>query len=328
MQRIKSFFLLISTLSLALCAPAFANKQLVIFGDSYSDNGNTFQASSHTYPGEAYNQGHFSNGPTWAHYFAQMLGFNPTDPIEYRNFAYGKAQITGVQSFQTHVPGAPKPSWSFTVPDLATEINQYLNEGNLAPQQTMYVIFIGTNDVLNFTPTTDNKKNIAFINHLTQKLDESVQRLKYLGAHNIIIINLRALQFSPLAHQIGEKLVKQAVFPDYASYEKQLISMIQTFNQNLNQHYANYNTIRIYDSYAFDTAVIQKIKTDYYAYSWYRNQFQLKEVETPCYANHGNYVDRVERGCHTVWEHFFYDRIHPTTYVHNLMAKDLYRAVT
>jgi phospholipase/lecithinase/hemolysin len=50
-------FLLLSN---ALC---FATpKQLVIFGDSYSDNGNVYAASKNTYPGQAYYLGHFLDG--------------------------------------------------------------------------------------------------------------------------------------------------------------------------------------------------------------------------------------------------------------------------
>src|ERR1700722_9994900 len=46
-------------------------QKLIIFGDSYSDNGNVYQLTQEAIPNSLrYYQGRFSNGPAWAEYFA------------------------------------------------------------------------------------------------------------------------------------------------------------------------------------------------------------------------------------------------------------------
>src|SRR3990167_2721798 len=56
------------------------DKRMIVFGDSYSDNGNDYKLSGNKYPNSnAYYQGRFSNGPVWVEYFAKLLGINPDD---------------------------------------------------------------------------------------------------------------------------------------------------------------------------------------------------------------------------------------------------------
>ena len=143
---LQFFYLLSLTTSPLAFATDFNHiKQIVIFGDSYSDNGNTYQISKNTYPGQAYYLGRFFNGPTWSEYFAGKLGFDATDATKFRNYAYGQAQINGKITLTTHQIHNPKHTWQFTVPDLTDEINQYLKEGDIKPKETLYFIFIGIN---------------------------------------------------------------------------------------------------------------------------------------------------------------------------------------
>ena len=68
--------------------------ELVIFGDSLSDVGNTSQASFGTYPGQFYSNGRFSNGPVYVEAVATGLGLSPTvrSTAGGSNFAYGGAR--------------------------------------------------------------------------------------------------------------------------------------------------------------------------------------------------------------------------------------------
>ncbi|KTD13211.1 SGNH/GDSL hydrolase family protein [Legionella jamestowniensis] len=101
------------------------NNQMVIFGDSYSDNGNTFKKSFNTYPGRAYSLGRFTNGPTWSEYLAMKLGIDNMDITAYRNYAYGQAQLLGQIELLTH---DEEKEWSFTVPELSSQIDEYLKD--------------------------------------------------------------------------------------------------------------------------------------------------------------------------------------------------------
>ena len=93
--------------------------KLVIFGDSLSDQGNTYTVTSAlgtpTPPPQAYWEGRFSNGPIWAEYFAQYLGVRLVASSQVRsgkdaegvNFAWGGAtsQLANLDPAGVPVPG-------------------------------------------------------------------------------------------------------------------------------------------------------------------------------------------------------------------------------
>lgn len=284
---IVGFFLFIFALN------GFALKQIVVFGDSYSDNGNTYHASDNTYPGIAYYQGRFSGGPTWSEQLAKRLGINPANKAEFRNYAYGQAQVVGNITLETH--NASK-SWSFTIPDLAGEIDEYQKQGNIQPDHTLYFVFIGTNDFLNYVPST-KAKNQAFVKKTFAALTEQVQRLSDMGAKMIVLFNMRDLQLSPLAKQLAEKYKHH--------YLRKLNHMITSYNQLLQKQYGTNKQIMIYNIHEFDV------------------MHYPTRLLTPCYVNKGNYVDPVNPVCINAAQHYFYDRIHPTEATNRLIADDL-----
>jgi GDSL-like Lipase/Acylhydrolase len=53
--------------ALFLLRASYGHQRLVVFGDSLSDNGNTFAVAE--VPGISYFQGRYSNGPNWVDYF-------------------------------------------------------------------------------------------------------------------------------------------------------------------------------------------------------------------------------------------------------------------
>ena len=70
----------------------FKPSSLVVFGDSYSDHGNTYRSSHSTYPfSPAYWDGRFSNGPVWVEYLARHFGLNPLKTTQLSDFTYGQA---------------------------------------------------------------------------------------------------------------------------------------------------------------------------------------------------------------------------------------------
>ena len=106
---------------------SFLNVQdLVVFGDSLSDNGNTFSTAG--LPKAPYYNGRWTNGPNWVDYFSQFAGTQDvTAFLQNRgtNFAVGGS----------------------TSVDLAGQIGTYLadNSGRANPSD-LYVIWIGAND--------------------------------------------------------------------------------------------------------------------------------------------------------------------------------------
>ena len=81
------FFLLSFLFPLKVSAQNY--DEIYVFGDSFSDTGNVFNATKGAIPpSPAYFNGRFSNGPVWVEYLAPQLGltFDPST-----NFAFGGA---------------------------------------------------------------------------------------------------------------------------------------------------------------------------------------------------------------------------------------------
>ena len=308
-MRRPIFFLILALFTYS----ALATQQMVIFGDSYSDNGNTFKASHYTYPGQTYNLGRFSDGPTWSEYIAAKENINPMDPMKFRNYAYGQAQILHTVSLTTHAPHS-QSKWQFDVPDLSREIDQYIKEGQVDPKNTIYYFFIGTNDFLNFKPTTHSASN-DFMNQRLNALMKQITRVNQLGADHIIVFTLPNLALTPLAHQLNTHYRH--------NYLSNLNTMIQKFNKHLKERLARYPNITLFDIYDFDTSTTHK----HPVYSWYRNTYTLSNTASPCYINKGNYVDHVNSPCANPWQYLYYDRVHLTTYANYILANSIYHVI-
>lgn len=321
-MKFKDLILLLFT-ALTLTANAARVRQLIVFGDSYSDNGNTYRASQETYPGAAYSLGRFTNGPTWSEDLAAKLGIDRTDSRYFRNFAYGSAKIAGRVRLETH---DASHSWEFTIPDLAGEIDEYVAEGTVNPADSLYTLFMGTNDIMSYEPSTP-KANHAFVEGLLETLGEQVTRLESLGAKHVVVFDMRLLSHTALARQHAERS-DPGLKANYAKgYIDMLDEMIVDFNKNLAVRFANDARVMLYSAYDFDKALINKIDAGGAEYRWYRSSFRLENDLDECYVNGGNYVERVAETCTKPESYFYYDRIHPSAYVHLEMARDLAKAL-
>lgn len=157
-------------------------KNLVVFGDSLSDQGNLFAATS-GYPPAPYKDGRFSNGPVWVEYLVQSLDI----PGLYLNYAYA-----GAQTGETNVDG--------TYPGFLTQIRSYVNQLESSrnypsafamPADTLFVVAIGAND---FWQVSDIS---AAINQAITNIKTGITELLQTGAKNFIITNIPDLGKTP-----------------------------------------------------------------------------------------------------------------------------------
>lgn len=164
--------LCLTSVLLAFCATnGFAGPfdEIVVFGDSLSDNGNLLFFEEQPEPDpQVYYQGRFSNGPVWVEYLAepQRLDAPLTD------FAIGGAQTSG-----------------FPPPSVGEQVTAYIATADrpLSPQ-TIYIIWIGANDYLN--GDGDFQDAVANINH-------AMDDLAQFGAMHILVLNLPDLGTIP-----------------------------------------------------------------------------------------------------------------------------------
>jgi outer membrane lipase/esterase len=126
----------------ALLAPvtAHAYSALYVFGDSLSDAGNVYLATSGVQPAPPYVGGQFSNGPTWVQDLSGSLGLGSETPslIGGNDYAWGGA-TTGYAA-----------SAGAAVPSLQAQVQAFNSvHGNSAPSTALYSIWIGANDLDN-----------------------------------------------------------------------------------------------------------------------------------------------------------------------------------
>ncbi|KAI8800243.1 GDSL lipase/esterase [Cladochytrium replicatum] len=188
MQLVKATWLAV----LGLSALVNAQRRVVFFGDSLTDNGNgIFKLSGGLFPPFPYYKGRFSDGPTWAEYFA-----NSSASIkEVYNYAHGAATTDNKVS----------PSWKFiddiklysggaittgvNTPGVAQQIDTFFADpvaSKFNPHQTIFSVFAGFNDYSNIA----SQGVVVTPTQVATAVMASVQRLAKAGARFIIVWKL------------------------------------------------------------------------------------------------------------------------------------------
>jgi phospholipase/lecithinase/hemolysin len=192
-------FITIAALSITLTATAVAQapySQLVVFGDSLSDTGNTFALTNETIPptgpGEfPYATGRFANGLIWIDFLKQDLGFEDAEVL---NFAFGGAR-TGF-GFNEPPPGIFDGPAGLTVPTVGTQIAAYLLADQPDPDQ-LTILWAGANDLL---MSGSPEATVA-------NLEQHIRALETAGADEFLIPNLPPLGDVPAVDNWFQSLV-------------------------------------------------------------------------------------------------------------------------
>lgn len=181
---------------------------LIVFGDSLSDVGNTNFWTAGAFPGSNYFDGRFSNGPTYAERLSEGLGLGALtrDGEGGDNFAYGGAETDGPGGFE-----------GLFLNSFVEQVDDYLDrlDGSSPPADTLFVVFIGANDYLRGGQT-----NAAIPAGVVQT---QLNRLINAGAETFLGINLPLLGLTP---DKNSSSATAAEFNGYASsYNEALASV-------------------------------------------------------------------------------------------------------
>lgn len=169
-----------------ICLPTLTTAgpytDLIVFGDSLSDVGNTSASTFGIQPGSNYYQGRFSNGPTYAERLSAGLGLGALtrDGAGGDNFAYGGAETNGPGGFE-----------GLFLNSLVEQVTTYLNRLNGATPnpQTLFVVFIGANDYLRGGQTSATTP--------AGVVQTQLNRLISAGARQLLGVNLPLLGLTP-----------------------------------------------------------------------------------------------------------------------------------
>ncbi|KAF9907903.1 hypothetical protein EC991_010416 [Linnemannia zychae] len=304
------------------CMPARINS-LIVFGDSFSDNGNVLELSKHAWPLPAfYPEGRFTNGFVWADFVAKDRRLKMT------NFAHG-----GATTDSEIVQGYSGSKADLPVPGFIQQINDYYLP-NRSPEDiaeldsTLFVISFQGNDFL-FDTSISTETVLA-------NVERGVRQLIDRGARHIVV--MENTDIGRIPYFLGnETLVREKTalaekqhreYQDMAyRFRREYGYPRRTkgtngqshvfFNCDAQQSCTNSNNnnrpeikvnVAFFDLFVFLRRLNHPRRL---------RQLGIKDVAHGC-------VDPIaETGCADPARNYYYDPYHPTTKVHREIANGL-----
>jgi phospholipase/lecithinase/hemolysin len=225
MQRYGALLLtVISLFASVSSAHADPINQIVVFGDSLSDVGNTYIAAG--IPPAPYYQGHYSNGPIWLEQLATKLGITaPTASLAGgTDYAFGGAETgTGV---------SPKG-----VPNMLTQVGQYLGAHTPRSGQ-LFVLWGAANNF--FNGQTNPVVPVMDIGH-------AITELAAAGAKNFLVPNYPNLALTPFGRS-SSPAVQQGLAALTQGYNQVLKAELATLQGSLGVHITQLNNYGLFQT--------------------------------------------------------------------------------
>lgn len=269
---------------------------IVVFGDSLSDNGNLYEFMRHQLPqSPPYYEGRFSNGPVWIeHLIATYFPDNPA--LHLQDYAFGGAGVSEEDDDDDVL---------FT---LRREIKTYLlAHADKASEDSLFVVWIGANNYLGMP--NEIEKTLLDVN---TGITHGLQKLAEKGAKHILVLNLPDLGRTPAAIEFGsietmsyfstqhnEALSKTVsnLRQAYPDVEWLFFDMNTAFNEVL-EHAADYGFTNITGTCA-NSIVDSQTRTSV-----------LNMVSSVTSKNKGDACEG----------YLFFDLVHPTGFAHKILA--------
>ncbi|CAF1112242.1 unnamed protein product [Adineta steineri] len=152
-------------------------KNIIIFGDSYTDTGNVYKLTRRAWPlSPPYHRGRYCNGPNWVD---QLRGSSV------KNYAYGSA-TTDSNFVQGYTIG------NVPVPGIRQQVQNYMKGWNsrfVSRPDTLHIVWIGGNDFI--------FNHSALPNLVVPSLMNSINDLVAKDAKNILVVDQVPAQYIP-----------------------------------------------------------------------------------------------------------------------------------
>lgn len=265
-------------------AMPFSN--LYVFGDSLSDTGNMYSATSGILPPSPYySEGRSANGPLWVEQLSPRLG------IPYQqatNFAWLGAGTGYNNAWDLDGPSGVD-FWG-----LSDQLNHYVtSSGGMADPNALYVVWAGPND---FISLADPAQIPAAIANGINNIATTVAILNSIGAQHFLVPNMPDLGLTPRANAFG--------------VSAQLSDLTTVFNAYLEMTLMTLGLDIVMPDAA---GLMQDIAADPVAYG-------LTNASGACFNELELYGGGTPTVCADPQNYLFWDTLHPTTAGHALMA--------
>ena len=303
-----------AVLCFSLLVPSLANADLsfnriITFGDSLSDPGNYFVLTGDfvvrpfvPVPDAPYLIGgfHFSNGPTWVEQLATDLRMPASGapaflfPGMFTNYAIGRSRAREV----------PQADLACASCYLAAQVEKFLKDFHgRAPQNALYVVFIGSNDLrdaLEVFDLNDLGPSFTIIATAISATQQNIEALLEAGARKFLIANLPNVGITPYVTHFGPPGAVDAAEFLSGWYNAQLEEMLAGFSGSGIQR----TTLDVY-------TLLNKLVDE-------PSLAHLTNATNSCLA-FGVFQGAI---CAYPKDYLFWDGIHPTTTGHDALSDE------
>jgi phospholipase/lecithinase/hemolysin len=204
--------------------PDFRFKNVVTFGDSYTDNGNVYKLSRGIWPrSPPYYRGRYCNGPNWVD---QLKIFGV------KNYAYGGATTDNVI-----VQGYAKFG-TIPVPGVRQQIGIYKNGtrwNKINFARTLYILWAGGNDLIDKPTLTPPQIVTSLLN--------GVNDLLAIGAKHILVFNAVPAQSIPVTQGLAPPATLAYLTSVFNSALTAELGIIQQSNTEASLNIFNINSL-------------------------------------------------------------------------------------
>ncbi|NOT85975.1 MAG: SGNH/GDSL hydrolase family protein [Methylococcaceae bacterium] len=303
MTRLYKKILLCVFLSTSLSLTAAPLNKLVVFGDSLSDNGNLAAVQDYSFLNlPPYHHG-FTNGSPAVEQLATLLktallpSYYFSGTVYGNNFAVAGARASGNR-----------------VIDLNAQVGAFLwNQHGIAPNDTLYVIFIGGNDIRDMRDQANEITANTILNMASGNIQNALLQLHNAGANHFLVVN---------AADNG-KLPETRLLAAYSTVDllKRGYQKTTAFNEKLEKTVESIEKSQGVDIELFD------LMTFFNGILNHANPNHFSNATDACYSS--VYFAYYPICDDSKMDSFvFFDEIHPTQRVHALLGHALFSEVS
>lgn len=274
---------------------AYAYDQVVVFGDSLSDNGNLAQKFGGAVPAAPYDNGHFTNGAVAVEVMAAKLGVPLVD------YAYGGALTGTGNQFQAQNPLVANTG-------MLSQVNNYVAGGS-ASANSLYVVWGGGNDFLAAIATNNFSNMSSVVTTAVTNLVTEVGTLYGAGARDFLVPLLPdlATTFYGTSGAIPASLLTSLT----SSFNGALTAQMN----NLQAHSAGMN-LSIFDT----PTVLAGVRAGLASSGG--------NVTDRCWTGDYAGANSTAPVCANPDQYYLFDKVHPTAYVHDAVGTAMATAMT
>ncbi|GJJ72812.1 hypothetical protein EMPS_05170 [Entomortierella parvispora] len=288
---------------------------MVVFGDSFSDGGNTFDLSNGSWPEPLYYPGgRFSNGKVWTDYVTEARRFRTT------NFAYGGATTDSkvVQGYSGREADIPVPGFHQQLDTYSAELKNG-DAGDEKLNSTLFVVSFQGNDFI-FDPNIRTEQVLSNIEHGIRRLIEK------MGAQHLIVVE--NFDFGKVPYFLFNSTLSREKTALAQKQYREYQELIQRLRRDYGGSKRSLKCKEGSENGSNADSTTGKRKANIVFFDLYAlfdklhcprqlRRLGIRDID------HGCVDDRATKQCESPSEHFFYDSFHPSTKVHREVANGI-----